>query len=1199
MASRPRFGFFPRVAVVAACLFASSAQATTFVVDTIADDPDANLADGICRTQGLRCSLRAAVEQATNWVGADRIEFAIAGPGPHRIVANGGLPLITEDLAIDGYSQPGARANALAVGSDALLDIEIVTLDTANLATGIGVVSGRLTLSGLVLRGFSVCVRFDPAFGSVAGSSLKGSRIEGCPTGVLVQGSGVVIGGVSLAARNHLSSNPIVAVSLEGHGNFVTNNLIGTDASGTFQQPNGFGVTLISGRDHVITDNVISGNGTGVSISAAVGTSTLVRNRIGTRADGTGAIRNATGIEIAGGSNQIGLPSATLANANLISGNTIGLRITGFANRVQGNYFGTGANGVGAIPNNQAIVIEGGDLNTIGAPAGVRPSGEGNVIAFSRSRGITLPTPASVPPESIYNSLRGNRLYGNQALDIDLAGDFAANDDLGDLDAGPNNLQNTPVISAVRVTQGLTEIDVTLDSEPGSYDIDFYSSASCDAAPDPGVGEFYLGSSPTIDLPANPRIIVGLATTAQGRGFTAMATDVSGNSSQLGPCFETAVTNGADLQLHVVRQGSPGVDPGEVTQFEVKVENRGPADATNVPIAILRPQAFSSWRRVVSLGSFDANTGVWSLPLIRPNEVFTLLIEANVATNAFGAFVVDASATQGLSEVDPNLLTNHADLALFVRTGADLVVTQTAPVSAAPGAVVSLDLSVRNAGPEDAIGVTASGQLDAGLTPVLAPTGFALDPATRRWTLPLGDLAVGAAAPFVLEASVETPAPGLFSTQHSFTASARQPLDPSPTLATSIVGVPATADAFVGYQTVGNQGPDSLTGFTLTIACTGSGRIGLQAPSPTEPPPHLVPSATCPSGAQPRIQCPLVCEFSDTLAAGEETGNILFGGVTSGRIIRTVSGPAFDPELGDNQYVFSPRTVLPSLCGLLGIEFPLILGVAGLLRGAKGRRWLRRRFGVGSSALLACLTLAAAAPELARAAPPTLAVDSAASNASVAITSSLGSPPPRAIALSGSLDVDVALASDALFGPVAQSLQLTGGAIALSNDSIVLESVPLYDLTFSWSGIAVSAAGPAASGFAVAPGVSLFDLVGSSLSFGGGSIAATGTFFGLPVSETLDLGTLPFGGAFPANSIARVEVTDLGGGVTAVRLALPFAATVRLMIDTEPVTVTIAGTLAFAGQRVPEPSAVLLLGIAGALGLAAWHNRASSRTAPR
>src|SRR5947208_16929367 len=45
-------------------------------------------------------------------VGLDEIHFNIAGPGVQTISPTTALPIITEPLTIDGYTQPGAAANS-------------------------------------------------------------------------------------------------------------------------------------------------------------------------------------------------------------------------------------------------------------------------------------------------------------------------------------------------------------------------------------------------------------------------------------------------------------------------------------------------------------------------------------------------------------------------------------------------------------------------------------------------------------------------------------------------------------------------------------------------------------------------------------------------------------------------------------------------------------------------------------------------------------------------------------------------------------------------------------------------------------------------------------------------------------------------------------------------------------------------------
>src|SRR6516165_6916809 len=57
--------------------------------------------------------------------GLDTIAFNIPGTSVHTISLTSNLPTITEPITIDGYSQPGSRANTLADGDNAVLLIEL------------------------------------------------------------------------------------------------------------------------------------------------------------------------------------------------------------------------------------------------------------------------------------------------------------------------------------------------------------------------------------------------------------------------------------------------------------------------------------------------------------------------------------------------------------------------------------------------------------------------------------------------------------------------------------------------------------------------------------------------------------------------------------------------------------------------------------------------------------------------------------------------------------------------------------------------------------------------------------------------------------------------------------------------------------------------------------------------------------------
>ncbi|MEW1633029.1 hypothetical protein AB0469_03040 [Streptomyces sp. NPDC093801] len=103
----------------------------------------------------------------------------------------------------------------------------------------------------------------------------------------------------------------------------------------------------------------------------------------------------------------------------------------------------------------------------------------------------------------------------------------------------------------------------------------------------------------------------------------------------------------------------------------------------------------------------------------------------------------------------PEPLTSTSDEQLTeVRPAADLAVTKAADATTVTvGQTVTYRITVRNAGPNDATGVTVTDRLPDGLAFLSAEGPGRHDPATGRWTV--GGLPVGATATLVLRAKAE------------------------------------------------------------------------------------------------------------------------------------------------------------------------------------------------------------------------------------------------------------------------------------------------------------------------------------------------------------------------------------------------------------------------------------------------------------
>jgi hypothetical protein len=194
------------VAVMAACLIlvGQTAQAsTTFIVNLPGDTRDADVSDGLCDVNlfgsGQQCTLRAAIEQANATPGAEVINFDIPddfGAGVKTInvgaTGNGGLPTVTEQLIINGYSQPGASPNTLARGTNAKLLIELNGTDvTAASGLEIGDGGSGSLIKGLVINRFgNEGIDVFSVSDALTNVKIEGNFVGTDPSGMEAPGNG-------------------------------------------------------------------------------------------------------------------------------------------------------------------------------------------------------------------------------------------------------------------------------------------------------------------------------------------------------------------------------------------------------------------------------------------------------------------------------------------------------------------------------------------------------------------------------------------------------------------------------------------------------------------------------------------------------------------------------------------------------------------------------------------------------------------------------------------------------------------------------------------------------------------------------------------------------------------------------------------------------------------------------------------------
>lgn len=362
-------------------------------------------------------SLRAAITAANAAPGLDTIGFNIPGTGVQTINLLSALPNVSGSAVIDGFTQPGSNPNTLALGSDAVVLVELNGA-AAGQANGL-VLTGPTTsaVRGLAINRFQGNGIYAPqgnghvVAGNVIGLDPTGTVARpNASNGVAIQFgvSDVVVGGASPADRNVISGNSRVAVQTSLGGSQrtrVEGNYLGTDATGTLDRGNGwYGVEFQGGGSGTVVGNVISGNNLqGVVFGDGSNGHTLRDNIIGLSANGTADVGNSqSGVRIQSASNSV-------ITGNVISGNDqSGIEIDGaaavtFGNVIRGNTIGLDASGAIDLGNTlDGVYLVNASGNTIGGPA----AADRNVISGNNGHGIFFNVQST--GQTATNAIEGN-----------------------------------------------------------------------------------------------------------------------------------------------------------------------------------------------------------------------------------------------------------------------------------------------------------------------------------------------------------------------------------------------------------------------------------------------------------------------------------------------------------------------------------------------------------------------------------------------------------------------------------------------------------------------------------------------------------------------------------------------------------------------------------------------------------------------
>ncbi len=478
---------FFMMALASSFLLVGRVSAATLNVDSTADTSDAIPGDGLCDNGSGDCTLRAAVEESEALAGADTINFSIPGPGPHTINLGTGLPSITQQLAIDGSTQPGAVCGTLVPSLPAADNIPhslLIEIRGDGILSGnteifrfLGHLASGSAVKGLILSDVGDNQNAITVEGTNFSQPLSSMSIE-CNylgtnrlgnSGNVNAGNGIALhnGATQANIHNNLASGGWTQ-GVAGFGdNNIHHNLLGVTADGNTALPNYSGAYLNADADNraLFTNNVASGNTTS-GFEAMRGVN-IENNFIGVSLSGQPLGNGGDGVFMGYGASDNTIGSA--GNHNVISANG-GNGVRMLRNNdcqsvvtnvlIIGNYIGTDNHGLpssgfgnqgSGVSANETDDSCGGSVykNRIG---GDEP-GEANIIAGNGEDGVRV---YAVPWESCDDgfgpylcngtdvfsvSILPNSIFANGNLGINLAEDQDG-DSVADAELGPNQINN-------------------------------------------------------------------------------------------------------------------------------------------------------------------------------------------------------------------------------------------------------------------------------------------------------------------------------------------------------------------------------------------------------------------------------------------------------------------------------------------------------------------------------------------------------------------------------------------------------------------------------------------------------------------------------------------------------------------------------------------------------------------------------------
>ena len=467
-------------------------------------------------------------------------------------------------------------------------------------------------------------------------------------------------------------------------------------------------------------------------------------------------------------------------------------------------------------------------------PAGVPSCSLGNIAAggsaaYTVTVGVdasttgTITNNASVSSSTADSNAANNSTTEDTTISAEADLSITKVDDVDPVVAGNNVVYTITVDNA---GPGDAQNVVVTDTLPAG--VTFVSSTGCVEDPT-GVPSCSLG---TIASGANASYTVTVSVDANTTGTISNVASVTSSTTDPNPANDsttedTTIDTQADLSISKVDDIDPVV-AGNNLVYTITVDNAGPSDAQNVTVNDALPAGVTF---VSSAGCSEDPSGVPTCSLGTIAAGASAAYTVTVSVDSDRTAMLTNTASVSSTTTDPNAGNDSTteDTAISIDTDLTIGITDDVdPVLAGDDLVYTV--SVANAGPSDALNVTVTETLPAGVS-FTTSSGCVEDPGGDP-TCSLGTVVSGGSATFTITVNVDPSTSGTITNVVDVTTSSTES-NTSNNNATEDTGINIGADLVLNKQavvtgpvvvgdvfdyilTVTNNGPSNAVGVVVT-----------------------------------------------------------------------------------------------------------------------------------------------------------------------------------------------------------------------------------------------------------------------------------------------------------------------------------------------------------------------------------------------